>query len=92
MLPTDVEEERCRAVEQLYLLDTPPEERFAQITRMARSAFEVPMAGRRYRCSIGTDSGSNKLTGSRSAAVCHGLKQYAQQPFFAPMSNPATRV
>ena len=44
LLPADVEEDRCRAVEQLYLLDTPPEERFAQITRMARSAFEVPMA------------------------------------------------
>lgn len=43
-LPPDVEEKRLRAVEQLYLLDTPPEERFAQITRMARCVFEVPMA------------------------------------------------
>ena len=43
-LPPEVEEDRVRAVEQLYLLDTPPEERFAQITRMATSAFEVPMA------------------------------------------------
>ncbi len=44
LLPAEVEEERCRAVEQLYLLDTLPEERFAQITRMARSALQVPMA------------------------------------------------
>jgi len=44
LLPLDVEEQRCRAVEQLYLLDTPPEARFAQITRMAMSALEVPMA------------------------------------------------
>ena len=43
-LPADVEEERMRAVEQLYLLDSEPEERFAQITRMARAVFEVPMA------------------------------------------------
>jgi hypothetical protein len=44
LLPLDVEEQRCRAVEQLYLLDTPPEQRFAQITRMVRTALEVPMA------------------------------------------------
>lgn len=43
-LPVDVERERLRSVEQLYLLDSPPEERFAQITRMARFVFEVPMA------------------------------------------------
>ena len=43
-LPADVEEERCRAVEQLYMLDTPAEDRFAPITRMAMSVFEVPMA------------------------------------------------
>ncbi|TPG37155.1 PP2C family protein-serine/threonine phosphatase [Mycolicibacterium hodleri] len=43
-LPPQVEEDRLRSVEQLYLLDTPPEERFAQITRMARSAFDLPMA------------------------------------------------
>ena len=44
VLPAEIEEQRCRAVEQLYLLDTPPEARFAQITRMAMSALEVPMA------------------------------------------------
>lgn len=44
VLSPGIEEDRCRAVEQLYLLDTPPEARFAQITRMAMSALEVPMA------------------------------------------------
>ena len=43
-LPPEVEAERMRAVEQLYLLDSAPEDRFAQITRMARIVFEVPMA------------------------------------------------
>ena len=43
-LPPGVEAERMRAVEQLYLLDSAPEDRFAQITRMARLVFEVPMA------------------------------------------------
>ncbi|MGE0220269.1 PP2C family protein-serine/threonine phosphatase [Mycolicibacterium sp.] len=43
-LAPEVEEDRLRAVEQLYLLDSAPEERFAQITRMARFVFEVPMA------------------------------------------------
>nr|WP_283611387.1 GAF domain-containing protein [Mycolicibacterium poriferae] len=43
-LPPAVEAERMRAVEQLYLLDSAPEDRFAQITRMARIVFELPMA------------------------------------------------
>ncbi|MBX7456118.1 SpoIIE family protein phosphatase [Mycolicibacterium sp. 3033] len=43
-LPPEVEAERMRAVEQLYLLDSAPEDRFAQITRMARIVFELPMA------------------------------------------------
>ncbi|HKV19205.1 MAG TPA: GAF domain-containing protein, partial [Mycobacterium sp.] len=32
------------AVDQLQLLGSPPEERFARITRMARQVFDVPMA------------------------------------------------
>ncbi|UXA20378.1 PP2C family protein-serine/threonine phosphatase [Mycobacterium sp. SMC-4] len=43
-VPAELEEERLRAVDQLHLLGTPPEERFAQITRMARCVFDVPMA------------------------------------------------
>ncbi|MDV7098887.1 SpoIIE family protein phosphatase [Gordonia amicalis] len=39
-----VEEARLRAVEQLNLLDSEPEDRFAQITRMAKAVFGVPMS------------------------------------------------
>lgn len=43
-LPPEVEDERVRALEQLHMMDTPQEERFARITRMARCVFGVPMA------------------------------------------------
>ncbi|BBZ05974.1 hypothetical protein MDOR_01430 [Mycolicibacterium doricum] len=43
-LPPEVEDERVRSLAQLHLLDTPPEERFARITRMARYVFGIPMA------------------------------------------------
>lgn len=43
-LPTAVEAERVHAVDQLYLLDSPPEDRFARVTSMARCALGVPMA------------------------------------------------
>lgn len=43
-LPAELEQQRLRDVDQLYLLDSPPEDRFAQITRMARCVMEVPMA------------------------------------------------
>ena len=44
VLPPDVEDARVRSLAQLQLLDSPPEDRFARITRMARSAIGVPMA------------------------------------------------
>ncbi len=44
VLPTEVEAERVHAVNQLYLLDSPPEDRFARVTSMARCALGVPMA------------------------------------------------
>jgi phosphoserine phosphatase RsbU/P len=44
VLAPATEDARMRAVEQLQLLGTPPEERFARITRMARHVFSVPMA------------------------------------------------
>jgi hypothetical protein len=44
ILPTDVEEARLRSLHQLQVLDSPPEDRFARITRMARAVFGVPMA------------------------------------------------
>ncbi|KUI26244.1 serine/threonine protein phosphatase [Mycobacterium sp. IS-1496] len=43
-LPPEVEDERVRSLAQLHVLDTPPEDRFARITRMARHVFEIPMA------------------------------------------------
>lgn len=43
-LPPDVEDERVRSLHQLQLLDSPPEERFGRITRLARYAIGVPMA------------------------------------------------
>lgn len=44
VLPPAVEAERVHAVDQLYLLDSPPEDRFARVTSMARCALGVPMA------------------------------------------------
>lgn len=44
VLAPEVEDARMRCVEQLHLLGSPPEERFARITRMARQVFGVPMA------------------------------------------------
>lgn len=43
-LPPEVEDERVRSLQQLQVLDSPPEDRFARITRMARLVFGVPMA------------------------------------------------
>ncbi|BBZ63007.1 GAF domain-containing SpoIIE family protein phosphatase [Mycolicibacterium monacense] len=43
-LPPEVEDERVRSLAQLHVLDTPPEDRFARITRMARAVFGIPMA------------------------------------------------
>jgi phosphoribosyl 1,2-cyclic phosphodiesterase/CheY-like chemotaxis protein len=42
-LPRD-EEQRLRALEGLGILDTPPEERFDRLTRVAAALFDVPMA------------------------------------------------
>src|SRR6185503_12824186 len=35
---------RLRTLHELGLLDTPPEERFDRLTRLARRVFDVPMA------------------------------------------------
>src|SRR5580698_4623597 len=40
----DNEEQRLAALRALNILDTPPEERFDRITRLARKLFEVPIA------------------------------------------------
>ena len=43
-LAPEVEADRLHAVQQLYQLDTAPEDRFARVTSMARCALGVPMA------------------------------------------------
>lgn len=43
-LPTALEAARLHAVDQLFQLDTEPEDRFARVTSMARCALDVPMA------------------------------------------------
>ena len=43
-LTTQNEEQRLAALHGLGILDTPPEERFDRITRLAASIFKVPMA------------------------------------------------
>lgn len=42
-IPLD-EDERLRALRELLILDTPPEERYDRITRFAMAEFEVPIA------------------------------------------------
>ncbi|MDD2858387.1 MAG: GAF domain-containing protein, partial [Candidatus Nanopelagicales bacterium] len=42
-LPAD-EAQRLAALQSLGILDTPPEERFDRLTRMARDVFDVPIA------------------------------------------------
>lgn len=47
MIPPGVapqEEARIKALHELHLLDTPPEERFDRLTRMAMEALQTPMA------------------------------------------------
>ncbi|MBT8496186.1 MAG: GAF domain-containing protein [Deltaproteobacteria bacterium] len=43
VIPDD-ERARIQALHSLELLDTPPEERFDRITRIARAVFKVPIA------------------------------------------------
>lgn len=43
-IPADVEAQRTRDVDRLGLLDTVPEDRFDQVTRMARRVLGVPAA------------------------------------------------
>ncbi|WP_374612498.1 PP2C family protein-serine/threonine phosphatase [Gordonia sp. (in: high G+C Gram-positive bacteria)] len=43
-IDADIEEARLHSMQQLNVLDSPPEDRFAQITRMAKAVFGVPMS------------------------------------------------
>jgi signal transduction histidine kinase/ActR/RegA family two-component response regulator len=42
-IPTD-ESERLKALRELFILDTPPEERFDRLTRVAKNTLRVPFA------------------------------------------------
>ncbi|WNV87248.1 GAF domain-containing sensor histidine kinase [Umezawaea sp. Da 62-37] len=44
MSPENREVERVAALRALHLLDTPPEDRFDRITRLARDLFDMPIA------------------------------------------------
>lgn len=44
VIPPDLERARLRSLEQLELIDTPREERFDRLTRMARLLLGVPMS------------------------------------------------
>lgn len=43
-IPPELERDRLRSLKQLELIDTPREERFERLTRMARHVFGVPMS------------------------------------------------
>ncbi|MGN6751790.1 MAG: PP2C family protein-serine/threonine phosphatase [Intrasporangium sp.] len=43
-MPTTGERERLAALQELDILDTPPEERFDRIVRLAKRLFDVPIA------------------------------------------------
>ncbi|RZL84404.1 MAG: GAF domain-containing protein [Rhodococcus sp. (in: high G+C Gram-positive bacteria)] len=65
---------RLRSLEQLAILDTPPEARFDQITRMARHLFGVPMSAvsllDRDRQWIKSTQGLDLQNIPRSQTVC----------------------
>lgn len=89
-LPGEVEDERVRSLHQLQVLDSPPEDRFARVTSMARSVFGVPMAAvalvdrdrQWFKQVDGLDIGLNI---PRSRTICQAtIARSYQQP-----DNPA---
>jgi len=77
---TATEESRLAAVRSLGLVDTPPEERFDRITRLAQACFDVPVAmltvverDRLYfKSRLGTPLTGLLREGSFCDAVLHG--------------------
>ncbi|OBF89196.1 serine/threonine protein phosphatase [Mycobacterium sp. 852002-51152_SCH6134967] len=74
-LPAEVEERRLHSLEQLNILDSPAEERFDRIIRMAQLIFEVPRAyinfidRDRQWCKQAVGEGL-EITGPRETSVC----------------------
>ncbi|KUI47259.1 serine/threonine protein phosphatase [Mycobacterium sp. GA-1199] len=74
-LPAEVEEQRLHSLTQLDILDTPAEERFDRIIRMAQLIFEVPRAyinfidRDRQWCKQAVGEGL-EISGPRETSVC----------------------
>lgn len=74
-LPAELEEQRLHSLEQLGILDTPAEERFTRIIRMAQLVFDVPRSyinfidRDRQWCKQAVGEGLN-ITGPRENSVC----------------------
>jgi len=85
-LPAD-EAERLRALREAQLLDTPPEERFDRLTRLARRAFDVPLAlvtlvdaeRQWFKSRAGIDTDQTPREAAFCAYTIHG-----DEPFVVP--------
>ncbi|MEO3758880.1 SpoIIE family protein phosphatase [Mycobacterium sp. B14F4] len=85
-LPAEVEERRLRSLQQLQILDTPEEERFGRIIRMAQTMFDVPRAyinfidRDRQWCKQAVGEGLT-ITGPRETSVCRAtIARVYEQP------------
>ena len=83
----DDEERRLAALQALKILDTPPEERFDRVTRLAAALFDIPIVrislvdqGRQWFKSC---VGSNKRETGRDEAFCSHVV-YAREPMIVP--------
>ena len=83
VLPAEVEEQRLRSLQQLHILDTPEEERFGRITRMARLVFDVPRSSinlidRDRQWCKHVDGDGPEMNGPRQHSVCRATvaRQY----------------
>lgn len=95
----DYERRRLEALHQLNILDTPPEERFDRITRMARRIFNVPVAlitlVDKQRQWFKSTQGKEECETPRSISFCHHailghdvlvVRDARQDPRFRAMS------
>ena len=78
------DEHRVQALHELHVLDTPPEERFDRLTRLARRLFEVPIAlvslvdaDRQW---FKSKQGLEATESPRESSFC-GHAMYDNQPF-----------
>jgi phosphoribosyl 1,2-cyclic phosphodiesterase len=83
----DNEEQRLAALHALKILDTPPEERFDRVTRLAAALFDIPIVrislvdqGRQWFKSC---IGSNTQETGRDEAFCAHVV-YAREPMIVP--------